>query len=133
MTRPIVLLAAATLAMTACGRKEETAPPAADTHGTKSSVESLIATPPPAPPAVSPAQPGGTAEAGPPQGNWFSRKTALEKQEIMEGWLYQYQSKDPKAKAAVLEQMELSKLSAADKAQLETLRTRLKYPPIPLK
>jgi predicted small lipoprotein YifL len=132
MSREIALLAALALAvtLTACGKREPASPPPKAPE-TRSSVESLISTPPPPPPTLTPAQPNVEAQPEAPQGNWFSRKTVAEKQEIMEGWLYQYQSKDAKARAAVLEQINLSKLSAADRAQLESIRTRLKYPPIP--
>ena len=133
--RTLALALCLSASITGCGKKEEPAPPPPNQPAQKSTVDSLISSPAPAPPPpTAQVQADATPAAEAPQGNWFSRKTPAEKQEIMEGWLYQFhQSKDPKAKSAVMEQIELSKLSATDKAQLETIRARLKYPPIPVK
>ena len=66
------------------------------------------------------------------QGNWFSLKAPGEKQEIMEGWLYQYSTGTAATKSAMVKEVQNAKLSPADKAMLEGIRARLKLPPIPL-
>ena len=67
----------------------------------------------------------------PVQGNWWSLKTVAEKQEIMEGWLHQFQTDNQASKKAILKEIQNTKLSAADKVLLEKLRVSFKYPRLP--
>jgi hypothetical protein len=143
MRQTITVLVAVAFVLSACGKKESAAPAAnPDSQQANVSVDALAAgqtaaTPPPPPTpaaAVTDAQapePAPAAEA--PPANWFAHKTAGEKAEIMEGWLHQYQIASAADKAEILKQVANSKLTAADKAMLEQLRTRFKYPPLPVK
>lgn len=127
------------LVLAACGKKETPAPPPAqNSPGAKASVESLVSgqnAPPPPPTVAAPEAPAAPGAPAPvvAEGNWWSRKAVGEKREIMEGWLHQYQSGNPAAKAAILDQIKNSKISAEDKAMLEEMRVRFKYPPLPVK
>ncbi|MBM3877632.1 MAG: hypothetical protein FJ386_13105, partial [Verrucomicrobia bacterium] len=89
-----------------------------------------VAPAPVAAPAAPQVETAATAE--PKQGNWWSLKAPGEKQEIMEGWLYQHSTGNAAAKAAVMKEVQNAKLSPADKAMIEGIRARLKLPPMPL-
>jgi len=122
---------AVAITLAACGKKNQPVP-SENSQPAKISIDTLTTgqsdAPPPAPAASTPE---ATPQPEPVQGNWWSQKAAGEKAEIMEGWLHQYQTKDPAVKAAILKQIRNSKLSDADKAMLEGLRARFKYPPLP--
>ena len=140
MTRPLAAIFASAIVLSACGKKEPAAasgnqnPPPVRT-----SLDALVSAPetapPPPPGAAAPeSNPSAAApEPTPVEGNWFSKKTTAEKQEIMEGWLYNYHNNDAATKAAIMKQVQETKLSAADKALLQSLGARLKYPPMPVK
>ena len=127
MTRFAVAFSALVVVLAAC-KKDPAPAPAPVAVPVK---KAPIAAPPPVVAAPS-LQPVTAAAADPNEGNWWSKKAPGEKQEIMEGWLHQYQMGNAAAKAAQLKQIQNCKLSAADKAMMETLRARFKYPPMPL-
>jgi hypothetical protein len=133
-------LAAIVFTLSACSGKQapptSPSPPAA---GSKVSLDTLApgqgeaAPPAPAPPSVSQvaAKTDGSPTAEPEPLNWFGRKTPAEKEEIMEGWLHQYNMGPQANKPAILKQIQTTKLTETDKAMLERLRQRFKYPPLP--
>ena len=142
MTRNLAIVLAATFVVTACGKKQAAAPPPAQDSAPAKSAIDLVAPDPNAPPPPPTAASVPAAEAPPesaaPQaevreGNWWAHKTHGEKQEIMEGWLHQYQLNTPGTRAAVMKEIQNAKLSEEDKAALERLRNNFKYPPLPIK
>lgn len=125
--RQALLLLSVALPLAAC-RKPEPPPPV------PVAVSPAPGAPVPAPPPVVEATPVSKVEsaAEPKQGNWWSLKAPGEKQETMEGWLYQHSTGNAATKAEIVKQVQHAKLSPADKAMLEGVRARLKLPPMPM-
>jgi hypothetical protein len=136
MRLTLVAALVSSLLLSACGKKEESAPaPVTDSGPKKVSIDAAPSEAPPPPPPVAaappPEAPPGAPAAEVPEGNWFSKKTVAEKREIMEGWLHQYQVLKGDDRAEILKQVKNSKLTPADLALLEELRNAFKYPPFP--
>ena len=141
----IIALIALLAALAGCGKKPADSSGSAPSEKPKAvSAETLLNQPPsdqPAAAAPADAPPAAVPQPPPPDAAPAVSEAAKEeaatvtpkKEDLIQGWLHKYHTADAAGKTQIISEIRAAKLTAAEMAYLEAMRSHYGYQPMPLK